>query len=102
MLDSAGDVVADEAHAFEAVDAAFGGFVGVPDFDRCVVDGFDVGVAAEDDDPVEGSDEVVGELSGCLFGDVDTDLEKGLGGESVDGDARFGAGGVDVDAVVKR
>jgi hypothetical protein len=28
--DAGGDVVADQPHTFDAVDAAFGGFVGVP------------------------------------------------------------------------
>ena len=41
------DVVADEAHAFDAIDATFGGFVGVPDLDRGAVDGLHLGVAAQ-------------------------------------------------------
>ena len=33
-FDPAGDVMADQTHAVDPVDAAFGGFVGVPDLDR--------------------------------------------------------------------
>jgi len=70
------DVVADEAHAFDAIDATFGGFVGVPDLDRGAVDGLNLGVPSEHDDPVGGRDEVVGELFRGLIGDVDPDLEE--------------------------
>jgi len=70
------DVVADQAHAVDAIDAAFGGFVGVPDLDRGAVDGLNLGVPSEHDDPVGGRDEVVGELFRGLIGDVDPDLEE--------------------------
>ena len=37
-----------------------------------------LGVPAEDDDPVGARDQVVGELFRCLVGDVDADLEQRL------------------------
>ena len=86
--DPTGDVVADQAHPFDAVDAAFGGFVGVPDLDRGAVDWLNVGVAAEDDDPVDGGDEVIGELFRGLVGDVDPDFEQDFCGQSVDRGSR--------------
>jgi len=41
-VDAGGDVVAHEAHAFDAVDAALGGFVGVPALDAGAVERLDV------------------------------------------------------------
>jgi hypothetical protein len=87
------DVFADEAHAVDAIDATFGGFVGVPDLDRGAVDGLNLGVPSEHDDPVGGRDEVVGELFRGLIGDVDPDLEECLGGQRVDRGPGFRAGG---------
>ena len=80
VVDPAGDVVADEAHALDPVDAAFGWFVGVPNLRRCATDEVNLGVAAEHDDSVRRADEVVRELFRGLIGDVHTDLEKCLGG----------------------
>lgn len=59
----------------------------------CSVDGFDVGVAAEHDDPVGVGDHGIGELLGVLVGDVDADLQERLGGQGVDLVAGRGARG---------
>src|SRR4051812_21639681 len=51
-VDPTGDLVADQPHPVDALDASFGWFVGVPDLDRRAAERFDVGVAGEHDDPV--------------------------------------------------
>ena len=53
VRDLGGDVVADWAHAFDAVDAAFGGLVGVPALEAGAGDRVDVGFAPECDDDVD-------------------------------------------------
>ena len=58
------DVVTDEAHALDAVDAAFGGFVGVPVLEAGSGKGVDVGFAPQCDDDVD----VAGQLQVDGFG----------------------------------
>jgi hypothetical protein len=55
VLDSCGDVVADQAHALDAVDAALGGLVGVPVAQLDAVRDVDLGLAGECDDQVDAS-----------------------------------------------
>ena len=54
---AAGDVVADQAHTIQTVDAAEKGLVDVPDFDGGVADGVDVRLGAYHDDQVGELDE---------------------------------------------
>ena len=87
------DVVTDEAHALDAVDAAFGGFVGVPVLEAGSGKGVDVGFAPQCDDDVD----VAGQLQVNGFGVwsvMSIDLSQNLGGEIVDGGAGLGAGGI--------
>ena len=90
VADPSIDVIPDQAHAVDAVDPPFGGFVGVPVVDGCAVHRCDLRFASEDDDPVGGGDDVLGDLLGGLVGDVDPDLEQDLGGRPVD--RRTGSG----------
>jgi hypothetical protein len=53
-----GDVVAGQAHPFDAVDAAFGGFVGVPVFEACVGHWVDAGFTSERDHEVDVNNEL--------------------------------------------
>src|SRR5699024_834266 len=52
--DAGVDVVADQAHPLDAVNAAFGGFIGNPGFDRAShgLDRFDFGFVAEHDNAI--------------------------------------------------
>ena len=81
--DAGGDVVADQAHAFDAVDAAFGGFVGVPVLEPGAGHGVDVGLASEGDHDVDIANELRINECGCVSGDVDADLGQGLSGQVV-------------------
>ena len=89
--DAVCDVVADQAHAFDAVDAAFGRFVGVPVLEACVGHWVDAGFTSERDHDVDVNNEVRINECGCVSCDVDTDLGQGLSGQVVDGGARLGA-----------
>ncbi len=75
--DAGGDVVADQAHAFYAVDAAFGGFVGVPVLEPSSDNRVDVGLATERDHEVDITNEVRINECGCISCDVDTNLGQG-------------------------
>ncbi len=78
--DAGGDVVADQAHAFDAVDVAFGGFVGVPVFEACVGHWVDAGFTSERDHEVDVNNGLRINECGCVSCDVDTNLGQGLSG----------------------
>ena len=81
--------MADQTHAVDPVDAAFGGFVGVPDLDRGAAGGLNSGVAAENDDPVDRGDEIIRELFQGSVGDVDPDFEEDYADSPLIVDPRF-------------
>jgi hypothetical protein len=83
-FDAGVDVVADQAHALDAVDAAFGGFVGVPVLQLDAVGNLHRGVATEGDDEVDRSQQVGVDGSGGLTADIDADLGEDLSREGVD------------------
>ena len=74
--DAGGDVVADQPHPLDAVDAALGRFVGVPVLEPGARHRVDVGFAAEGDDEVDIADELRVDQFRGLAGDVDADLEQ--------------------------
>jgi hypothetical protein len=57
-VDPGADVVPDEPHALEAVDAAFGRFVGVPVLQRAAGGNVDGGVTPEGDDEVDVAEQI--------------------------------------------
>ena len=72
------NVVADQPHPLDAVDAAFGGFVGVPVFEACVGHWIDAGFTYEGDHDVDVANELRINECGCVSCDVDTNLGQGL------------------------
>ena len=52
-MDEGFDVVADQAHAFHAFNATFGGLVGLPDFEALPGKWVESGFGSEDDDGVQ-------------------------------------------------
>ncbi|WP_262107497.1 excalibur calcium-binding domain-containing protein [Arthrobacter sp. Marseille-P9274] len=69
-LDAGLDVVPDEAHAFHAFDAAFGGFIGFPDLEADSLTGFEPGFGAQDDDRVDRVKDLVSDGFGVFAGDA--------------------------------
>ena len=90
-MHAGGDVVADQAHPFEAVDAPFGGFVGVPVLDRDSRQRIEPGFPAQRHYDVDVAGQRVVHRRGHLGGDVHADLEKCSCREAVDGRAGCGA-----------
>jgi hypothetical protein len=80
VRDLGGDVVADWAHAFDAVDAAFGGLVGVPALEAGAGDRVDVGFAPECDDDVDVAHQLWVNEFGLFVADIDTVLREDLRG----------------------
>ena len=84
VVHAGGDVVADQAHAFYPVDAAFGGFVGAPVFESGTGHWVNSGFTAERDHNVDMANRRWINEFGCVSRDVDTDLGQGLSGQVVD------------------
>ena len=80
IRDARGDVVADQAHAFDAVDAAFGGFVGVPALETGAGDRVDVSFSPERDDDVDGAHQLRVNEFGLLLRYIDPNLVERLRG----------------------
>ena len=53
---------------------------------------FELGFGAQDDNGVNGVQDLVRNGLGALAGDVDTQFSQGLQGLRIEGTARFGAG----------
>ena len=62
------DVVADQPHAFNAVDAPLSGFVGVPSLGPCAGHWVDAGFASEGDHDVDVTNELRINECGCVCG----------------------------------
>ena len=80
IRDPGGDVVADQAHAFDAVDAAFGGFVGVPALETGAGDRVDVSFSPQGDDDVDDAHLLRVNEFGRLLRYVDPNLVERLRG----------------------
>ena len=84
ICDPVGDVVADQPHPLDAVDAAFRGFVGVPVFELSSRNGVDVSLAPECHHDVDVTNELLVDECGRPSTDVDTNLGQGLRRQIVD------------------
>jgi hypothetical protein len=79
LFDSAGDVVADQAHSFDAFDPALGWFVGEPGFDLDVIRSIDTGFTAQHNNPVHVAEQIGVDGLWMLSSDVDADLGERFG-----------------------
>lgn len=75
-----GDVIADQAHALDAIDATFRWLVGVPTLELSAGGWFDAGLSPEDDDDVDVTQQLRVNGFGCVAGDVDADFGEALRG----------------------
>jgi hypothetical protein len=91
--------VADEAHAFDAVDAAFGGFVGVPAFEPGAGDWLDVSFFPECYYDVDVAYQLRVNEFGLLAADIDTVLREDLRRQFFERVAGLGAGRMDLHNV---
>jgi hypothetical protein len=78
------DVVANETHSFDTVDAAPGHLISVPSLEPRFRDRFDLGFASERHNDVNAANEFRVNGLWCLVTDVDTNFDKRLGGQVVD------------------
>jgi hypothetical protein len=97
--DTRGDVIPDEAHAFDAVDTAVRGFVGVPILELCFGDWFDARFTAQGDDDVDVPNDLGVDRFWDLVAYVHTYFGEYLRREPIEGSAGCGAGGVDLHPV---
>src|SRR6478735_3417472 len=74
LPDTGPDVVPDQAHAFHAFGAAFGGLVRIPELDPRAVAGFELGFVAQHDDDVGRIQHFGGDGFGVFAGDIDAEL----------------------------
>lgn len=100
MFDARGDVVADQAHALDAVDAAQRRFVGVPPFDGAV-GGVDGGFVAENDNQVDPPQQVGSIGWGCASR-MSTPLPAATRPTARSARVRIGAGGMNLDRATGR
>src|SRR5690625_1126758 len=96
------DVVADQAHRLDPVDAALGGFSGGPGVDDADygLDRFDPGLPAQDHDPIDAALHARIDGSGCFDRHVSPELGDDLSRQVVDGIPGLGIGGVHFHADV--
>lgn len=77
-LDAGVDVVANDSHAFDTVDATQGGFVGVSPSSRGAGVVLELGLGADEDDQVRIIGHLPGQLDRLMVADVDADFGEHL------------------------
>ena len=75
LLDGGGDVVANQSHPVDAVDAALGGFIGVPVLEPGTRNRVDMGLQAQRHNEIDLAHQGRVDQLRVFGGDVDTDLE---------------------------